>query len=209
MKLRREFTGPVSSEDATARVEKLLVSMKYKEVACPTHLKFVRGRPKSSLYTIRPRGFHSVIHLWIEGHGPDNSKIIVEQEVPKVFQPPHHLAQVFLEGEMDDIQQGILTNIPSEINRRKENRMAGSAHFVYLIVSGAIAFSVARIFGLHISLITGFVWTACFLTMVYFAYLLPFQLIEFRVRHPKNAKIVADPKEIREPVAPKKAKSKA
>lgn len=208
MKLRREFSGPVSSDDAIARAEKLLRSMKYKQVECATHLKFERGRSKSSLYAARPRSFHSMLHLWVEGHGPENTKVTMELEVPKVFQPPHHIAELFFEGELLDIREGILTNIPPAVNRQKENKMAGTAHLVYLVAAAGISFGVARVVGPHTTFEGATAWVLVFLCFVYFANKMPFQLIEFKVRHPKGAKIIPDP-EPEPPVAPTKKKQTA
>lgn len=193
MKMRREFEGQVSAEDAEARAVKLLKSMRFRQLECATHLKFVRGKRNSSLWAFRPRSFEAALNLWIEGHGVDYMKTILELEVREVFQPPHRQAELFFYREMHDLQEGILTNTPPKFNRLKQNRLAGYVHAAYMVFMLAVSVALGYSLAMHLPLVGVLVGLAFFLMMVYLAKWRVLILPEFEVHLPRGAKIVPDP----------------
>jgi len=208
MKIRREFTGEVSEQDAVERMLKMLKQMKFREHRSPAgHFVFVRGKPKGGLFALRPRTFYTVCHAWVTGHGAESTTVIIEFDVQKIFQPPHRLAELLYEGELNDLESGILTNQPATINRAKQNKMAGTAHLAVLIAGLGITLGLSAIVGPLSQWEGAVAWVACYIGWYYFCGRLPLVLLEYELHHPRGAKIISDEPEPE--VAPKPAKAKA
>lgn len=205
MKFRREFTGPVSAADATARLRKLLKSYKFLESgSTESRLHFFRGRPGSSLYGVKPRGARVELDAFIEDHGPESVRVVLELRPEKMFQPPHRMAALFYEGELDDMRLAILENAPTEINRKKQNRAAGLLHIIYLVACAAICWSIAHMLAFSWPWLQVLLTLAFWMGAVYLAEKFPLQLIDFRTRLPRGAKLVSNEEA---PVAPKVSSS--
>jgi hypothetical protein len=200
MKLKREFSGSVSEADAVARARKIMKLSGYTEIDAMHQYAFTRGRALGFL-TCRPRSFRSTLRLWVVDQGPQNCKFVAEHEVSTLFEEPHGTAKQFFEGEMDDLEKGILTNEPPTADRRRQNKLVGTAQFVYILCSLGISFGVARIFGPHTSALGAIAYSLSFLALLYCSPLLKFGLVDTKVHRPKGAKLVSDePEEV--PVAP-------
>ena len=206
MKWRRQFTGPVSVDDALVRADKLLKSYGYRKTGQLAFTAYERSEPWSWSYALRPRSVHMTLNIWAEQMA-DHSKFTIEAENHNLTGNMSTLGRRLVEGELDDLEIGITSNKLPVVNRRYQNRVAGTTQAVLMACVTAIAFSFGKL-AWHAQPVLGFVVYVAslfggFYLLNYFKLPgLPFP--DFPLHNPPGAQLVNESKPDQVPVAPRK-----
>lgn len=206
MKWRRQFTGQVSVDDALLRADKLLRGYGFHKTGQMAFTAYERSEPWSWTYALRPRSMHTTLHIWAEQMA-DHSKFTIEVENHNLTGNMPTLGRRLIEGELDDLEQAICHNRLPKVNRRYQNRIAGTTQTVLMACATAIAFSLGKI-GWHIQPVLVF---AIYVASLFGGfYLLNFLKLpglpfpEFPMHNPPGAQLINENKLDQVPVAPRK-----
>lgn len=206
MKWRRQFTGQVSVDDALLRADKLLRGYGYHKTGQLAFTAYERSEPWSWSYALRPRSMHVTLNIWAEQMA-DHSRFTVEIENHNLTGNMPTLGRRLIEGELSDLENGIVNNQLPVVNRRYQNRVAGTTQAILMLCVTAIAFSMGKI-AWHMLPVLGFVVYVAALVGGFYLLnffklpLLPFP--EFPMHNPPGAKLVNEGKLDQVPVAPRK-----
>ena len=201
MKIRREFISSAPPDEAEERADRILRLMKFRKIGQSTHAIYERGKVKGNWYAVRPRSWHTILHLWIQPDG-EGSKTAVNLLVETLSGKIPSIGELVIEGELDDLEKGVCENRLPEVNRMRQNRLAGTAHLAYLFAISGIGFGLARAFGPWTSVLPYVALVIALVAGLRLAPLMPAQMINFPLRVPKGAKLVASRDERDIPTAP-------
>jgi hypothetical protein len=137
----------------------------------------------------------------------DHSTFVVEVETNTLTGFFPTLGRKVIDGELDDLEQGIVHNKLPTCNRALQNRMAGTTQGVLILLLAAISFAFGE-FGRHVHIAVGisvFLVSFAFLFNVFNYFKLPgLPFPSFPIHNPPGAELVHVASAVEVPVAPKK-----
>jgi hypothetical protein len=143
MKWRRQFSGEVAVDDAMLRADKLLRQYGFRKTGQLAFAAYERSEPWSWTYALRPRSIHATLNIWPEPMNGGISNFKVELETHNLTGNCPTLARYLLEGELKDLEAGMLHNLLPKTNRITQNRWAGANQLVLMTLTVIIALAMA------------------------------------------------------------------